>query len=70
MLGLNYSEGNNADVDMNIIIPHDSRIVEIQGTAPPFTRKKLNQMIDIDAVKKGLQVHFTNQSREIGGTLG
>jgi ribonuclease PH len=49
ILDLNYAEDSQADVDLNIVMTSESKIIEIQGTAEgnPFPRKDLDQMISL-----------------------
>ena len=49
ILDLNYSEDSQADVDLNIVMTSESKIVEIQGTAEGhlFSRGDLDQMITL-----------------------
>lgn len=49
ILDLNYTEDSQADVDLNVVMTSESRIVEIQGTAEgnPFSRKDLDQMLTL-----------------------
>lgn len=46
-LDLPYVEDSTAEVDMNIVMCGDGRLVEVQGTAEdePFTRAQLDQML-------------------------
>jgi ribonuclease PH len=50
-LDLPYSEDSRADVDMNVVMCGDGRLVEVQGTAEdePFTRAQLDQLVDLAA---------------------
>jgi ribonuclease PH len=49
ILDLNYAEDSQADVDLNIVMTSESKIIEIQGTAEgnPFPRKDLDRMISL-----------------------
>ena len=49
ILDLNYAEDSQADVDLNIVMTSESRIIEIQGTAEgqPFSKVDLDQMISL-----------------------
>ena len=64
MLDLCYAEDSNAEVDMNVVMTESGKLVEVQGTAEgaPFSRSKLNELIDLAEV--GLKEIFTRQ-REI-----
>lgn len=69
LLDLDYSEDSNADVDMNIIMTSDNKIIELQGTAEKvaFSRDELNTMLD--QAESGLNQHFTKQLEVLGGTV-
>ncbi len=49
LLDLCYEEDSQAQVDMNIVMTGDNRVVEIQGTAEeaPFSRKEMNELISL-----------------------
>lgn len=51
ILDLNYEEDSSADVDFNVVMTGDGRLVEVQGTAEeePFTSSQLNEMIELAA---------------------
>ncbi|MEZ5099738.1 MAG: ribonuclease PH [Thermoleophilia bacterium] len=51
MLDLDYREDSRADVDMNVVMTGDGRLVEVQATAEgePFSRAELDQLIDLAA---------------------
>jgi len=44
---LDYSEDSAADVDMNVVMTGNGRLIEVQGTAErePFTREQLDAML-------------------------
>jgi len=48
-LDLCYAEDSSADVDMNVVMTGDCKIVEVQGTAEskPFSKDMLNSLIDL-----------------------
>jgi ribonuclease PH len=48
-LDLEYTEDSSADVDMNVVMTGDGRLVEVQATAEgePFSRELMNQLIDL-----------------------
>ena len=48
-LDLEYTEDSAADVDMNVVMTGDGRLVEVQATAEgePFTRELMDQLIDL-----------------------
>jgi len=47
LLDLCYEEDSHAQVDMNVVMTGDGRIVEVQGTAEehPFTREEMDLML-------------------------
>lgn len=49
ILDLCYEEDSNAQVDMNVVMTGDSKIIELQGTGEeaPFTRDELNQLYSL-----------------------
>lgn len=65
LLDLDYSEDSNAAVDMNVIMTDNGNIVEVQGTAEkhPFSRSRLNEMLDLAEV--GLKSHFDLQLQSV-----
>lgn len=55
VLDLCYEEDSKAQVDMNVVMTGDGRLVEIQGTAEefPFTRDEMNRLMDL--AQKGVE---------------
>jgi ribonuclease PH len=51
LLDLDYSEDSVADVDLNVVMTGDGRLVEVQATAErdPFTRDELAELLDLGA---------------------
>jgi ribonuclease PH len=51
LLDLDYSEDSNAEVDVNVVMTGDGRLVEVQATAEkvPFDRERLDAMLDLAA---------------------
>lgn len=49
LLDLQYTEDHKAEVDLNLIMTGDQKIIEVQGTAEGkvFTQEQLNQMIEV-----------------------
>ncbi|MBC8008287.1 MAG: ribonuclease PH [Prolixibacteraceae bacterium] len=49
VLDLDYPEDSNSDTDMNVVMTGGGRLVEVQGTAEgePFSRRQLNEMLDL-----------------------
>jgi ribonuclease PH len=52
MLDLDYSEDSAAEVDMNVAMTGDARLVEVQATAEqmPFSRELLDELLELAAV--------------------
>ena len=50
-LDLDYVEDSSADVDMNVVMTEDGRLIEVQATAErvPFTRAELDTLVDLAA---------------------
>jgi ribonuclease PH len=49
LLDLDYAEDSAAEVDVNVVMTGDGRLVEVQATAErvPFDRARLDEMIDL-----------------------
>ncbi len=49
LLDLCYEEDSKADVDLNIVMCQDGRLIEIQGSAErkPFTRQDMERMLEL-----------------------
>ena len=49
LLDLDYEEDSRAEVDMNVVMTADGRLVEVQATAEraPFDRAGLDEMLDL-----------------------
>lgn len=65
LLDLCYTEDSSADVDMNVIMSEDGKIIELQGTAEgeSFSRDELNNMLD--SAEKGLKEIFKIQKKAL-----
>ena len=52
VLDLPYEEDSAAEVDMNIVMTGDGRLIEVQGTAEgePFDRAVMDQLLDLGVV--------------------
>jgi ribonuclease PH len=52
LLDLDYSEDSTAEVDLNVVMTGDDRLVEVQATAEreAFSREELAQLLDLAAV--------------------
>ena len=78
LLDLCYGEDSQAQVDMNVIMTADGKIIEIQGTAEgaPFSREAMNTMLDL--AEKGIKELVSLQQRiltedliaKMGGQFG
>lgn len=64
LLDLCYTEDSSAQVDMNVVMTEDDKIVEIQGTAEssPFSTKTLNELMSM--ANKGIK-HIIKIQKEI-----
>jgi ribonuclease PH len=51
LLDLDYSEDSRAEVDMNVVMTGDERLVEVQATAEaaPFSRTALDELLELAA---------------------
>ncbi|MEO6579296.1 MAG: ribonuclease PH, partial [Candidatus Limnocylindria bacterium] len=69
-LDLDYSEDSTAEVDFNVVMTDDDRLIEVQGTAEhgAFTRQQMDQMVDLAAA--GIRQLFTMQSTAIEAPPG
>jgi ribonuclease PH len=49
LLDLEYTEDSTAEVDMNVVMSADGRVIEVQATAErePFTRELLDTLLDL-----------------------
>jgi len=49
LLDLDYSEDSRAEVDLNVVMDGQQRLLEIQGTAEgaPFSRDQLDALLDL-----------------------
>jgi ribonuclease PH len=65
-LDLCYAEDSKAQVDMNLIMTGDGRLVEIQGTAEgeAFTEKELHALLDLG--KSGIKRLVALQKKTLG----
>jgi ribonuclease PH len=51
LLDLDYVEDSSAEVDLNVVMTGDGRLVEVQATAErvPFDRDRLDHLLDLAA---------------------
>ena len=49
LLDLCYEEDARAEVDFNVVMTGDGRLVEVQGTAEhqPFTRQEMDELLSL-----------------------
>jgi ribonuclease PH len=52
LLDLDYAEDSTAEVDMNVVMSGDGRLVEVQATAEqdPFSRQRLDELLELAVV--------------------
>ncbi|CUU03497.1 MAG: ribonuclease PH [Fimbriimonadales bacterium] len=69
LLDLCYEEDVQASVDMNVVMTHQGRYVEVQGTAEgtPFSRERLLRLLDLAQV--GLNEIFKVQEQALAPLL-
>jgi ribonuclease PH len=69
-LDLDYSEDSTAEVDFNVVMVDDDRLIEVQGTAEhgAFSRPQMDQMIDLAAA--GIRQLFVLQRAAIEAPPG
>lgn len=65
MLDLDYTEDVGADVDANVVMTGDGRLIEVQGTAEgdPFTREQLDAMLNFAGAGIESLVSMQNEAR-------
>jgi ribonuclease PH len=70
LLDLNYEEDSNAEVDANVVMTGDGRLVEVQTTAEqePFSRDDLDAMLELAA--SGIEQLAAHQQEAIDAPLG
>lgn len=69
LLDLSYDEDSQAEVDMNVVMTAQGKIVEIQGTGEkyPFTRQEFEQMLDL--AEKGIEQLIILQRKVLAEAL-
>jgi ribonuclease PH len=69
-LDLDYGEDSSAEVDFNVVMIDDDRLIEVQGTAEhgAFTRQQMDGMIDLAAA--GIRQLFSLQRAAIEAPPG
>jgi ribonuclease PH len=70
LLDLDYSEDSTADVDLNVVMTGDGRLVEVQATAErdPFSRDRLGELLDLAA--GGIETIGGEQARGVEAVVG
>ncbi len=65
-LDLRYAEDSRAEVDMNVVMTGEGRVVEVQGTAErePFSRDSLNELLDL--ASRGIAGLIEQQKAALG----
>jgi len=65
LLDLDYSEDSTADVDLNVVMTGDGRLVEVQATAErdPFSRDQLDELLELAAT--GIELIGEEQLRGV-----
>jgi ribonuclease PH len=68
LLDLDYAEDAAADVDMNVVMTGDGRLIEVQATAEktPFGRARLDELLALAA--KGIAEIVERQRRALDGS--
>ena len=64
-LDLDYSEDSTAEVDFNVVMTDDDRLIEVQGTAEhgAFSAQQMDAMVDLAAA--GIRQLFALQRTAI-----
>jgi ribonuclease PH len=70
LLDLNYDEDSTAEVDVNVVMTADGRLVEVQATAErvPFDRARLDALLDLAGT--GIEELAVHQQEAIDAPLG
>jgi ribonuclease PH len=66
-LDLEYTEDSTAEVDMNVAMTGDAKLVEVQATAEgmPFSREVLDELLELAVV--GIEEIAARQEEALGG---
>ena len=67
LLDLDYVEDSAADVDMNVVMTDDRRLIEVQATAErePFSRASLTDLVDL--AEAGIEQIIEQQRLAVSG---
>jgi ribonuclease PH len=70
LLDLDYAEDSSAEVDMNVVMTGDRRLVEVQATAEqePFSRERLDELLELAAL--GIEELAAAQEDAAGAARG
>ena len=70
LLDLDYSEDSSADVDLNVVMTGDGRLVEVQATAErvPFGRDELDELLELAA--RGIEMIGGRQQDAVAAPRG
>lgn len=66
LLDLNYSEDKEAEVDLNLVMTHDGRLIEVQagGEEATFTQEQLDRLLKLG--KQGIDAIVAVQRETLG----
>jgi ribonuclease PH len=69
LLDLDYEEDSSAEVDMNVVMTADARLVEVQATAEraPFSRERLDELLELAA--RGIEQIATAQEDAVAARV-
>ncbi|HEU6444064.1 MAG TPA: ribonuclease PH [Gaiellaceae bacterium] len=69
LLDLDYSEDSRAEVDLNVVMSGDGRLIEVQATAEGerYTREQLDELLDLAAA--GIEEIGQAQQRAVEAVL-
>ena len=69
LLDLCYEEDSKAQVDMNVVMTGDCKLIEIQGTAErePFSKEQMDKMLSLAG--KGIEELFSIQRKLVGDLI-
>ena len=67
LVDLDYEEDSTADVDMNVVMTHSGKLLELQGTAEKAAFSKNEVLAIIDAAEESLKSTFELQQLAADG---
>jgi ribonuclease PH len=70
LLDLDYTEDSTADVDLNVVMTGDERLVEVQATAErvPFGRDQLDELLELGT--RGIALIAAAQQKAVDAPRG